>query len=143
MITILTTVILSQLVSPPMLGMFEMKNMIQRTTGQADSWDYTSNSSFYGNINGRGFRSVSAQSNSQAKAKAKAAEKKNPNGKVECGENCLCTQLTEQEVKDLKEFIKQQKERQLQMERFRQQNPNGPPFGFGRNRQQTQPKAVD
>ena len=139
MIITITTILLSQLTMPPAMGMFEISNMIQREVGQTNSWDYTNRSG--------GFRSVAAQSSSQAKAKARAAEKKNPDGKVECGENCLCTKLTEQEVKDILTFIQQQKERQAQFEKFRQQNPNGqfPPGGFrGRPQgKQAQPNGVD
>ena len=144
MITILATVVLSQLTTSPMMGMFEINNMIQREVGQTNSWDYTSNQF------GRGFRSVATQSSSQAKARAKAAEKKSPDEKIECGENCLCTKLTEQEVKDILTFIQQQKDRQAQMEKFRQQNPNMqfPPGGFGGFRgrpqgKQAQPNGVD
>jgi len=129
MITILATVILSQLTTSPAMGMFEVRNMIQATAGQRDGWDYT---------NQRGFRSMAPQAKSKSKSK------------IECGENCLCTKLTEQEVKDILTFIQQQKERQAQMERFRQQNPNGqiPPNGFGGFRgrpqnKQAQPNGVD
>lgn len=142
MILTITTILLSQLTVPPAVGMFEIQNMIQRQVGQIDAWDYTNRTG--------GFRSVGLQSSSQAKAKAKAAEKKNPDGKIECGENCLCTKLTEQEVKDILTFIQQQKDRQAQMEKFRQQNPNMqfPPGGFGgfRGRPQgkpAQPNGVD
>ena len=132
MIITITTILLSQLTMPPALGMFEISNMIQREVGQTNSWDYMNRTG--------GFRSVAVQSGSQAKAKARAAEKKS-----DCCDNCICSQLTEQEIKDIKELIKQQKERQAQMERFRQQNPNGqfPPGNFGgfrgRPQQQKQP----
>lgn len=135
MITILATVMLSQLTTSPAMGLFEVRNMIQATAGQRDSWDYTTNQI-------RGFRSMAPQT--KAKTKSKSTEK------IECGENCLCTKLTEQEVKDILTFIQQQKERQAQMERFRQQNPNGqiPPNGFGGFRgrpqnKQAQPNGVD
>ena len=134
MIGILATVVLAQLTVSPNLGLFEVKNMIQRQTG-----DYTTNSIYTGgngfnNQNGgmRGFRSMNPAS--QAKSKTKSADKK-----VECGENCLCTKLSEQEIKDILDLIKQQKERQAAMEKFRQQNPNaqfGGPSGFrGRGQQ--------
>ena len=57
-----------------------------------------------------------------------------------CGENCLCTKLTEEEVKSIVEFVKQQKERQAAMEKFRQQNPNAQ-FGNFRGRGNAQPKT--
>lgn len=54
--------------------------------------------------------------------------------KIQCGENCLCTKLKPDEIKSLIDFISQQKERQANMERFRQQNPNfGQGFRNGRN----------
>lgn len=143
MIAVLTTIVLSQLTVPPFMGLFEVSNMIQRQTGTVDSWNY------YNSPTGmRGFRSVAPQQSAQARAKAKAAEKKEE--KIECGENCLCTKLKEEEVKDILAFIKLQKERQAQMERFRQQNPNGFPPNFGgggfRGRpqgKQQQPQGVD
>ena len=139
MIGILATVVLAQLTVSPNLGLFEVKNMIQRQTGGVNSWDYTTNSIDTGgngfnnqNVGMRGFRSMNPAS--QAKSKTKSADKK-----VECGENCLCTKLSEQEIKDILDLIKQQKERQAAMEKFRQQNPNaqfGGPSGFrGRGQQ--------
>jgi hypothetical protein len=139
MILAITTILLTQLTVPAGVGMFEIQNMLQKQVGEINSWSY------YNRVGG--FRSVAVQSSSQAKARAKVAEKKNPEEKVECGENCLCTKLTEVQVKEILDFIKQQKERQAQFERFRQQNPNGqfPPGGFrGRpQNKQTQPNGVD
>lgn len=144
MIAILTTIFISQLTVPPFMGVFEIGNMIQRQTGTLDSWNY------YGNANNLmgigGFRSVAPQQSAQARAKAKAAEKKEE--KIECGENCLCTKLKEEDIKNILTFIQQQKERQAQFEKFRQQNPNG---GFGggnfrgrpQSKQQQNPTGVD
>jgi hypothetical protein len=137
MIGILATVVLAQLTVSPNLGLFEVKNMIQRQTGGVNSWDYTTNS-IYASGNGgmRGFRNVNPAS--QAKSKTKSADKK-----IECGENCLCTKLSEQEIKDILDLIKQQKERQAAMEKFRQRNPNaqfGGPSNFrGRGQQNARP----
>lgn len=122
MITILATVLLSQLTLPPDIGLFGVQQMVIRETGKFDSWNRMNGSDLAG---GRGFRNISPQTSSQIKARAKAEEKKNPDGKIECGENCLCTKLSEKEVKEILSFIAQQKERQAQFERFRQQNPNG------------------
>ena len=128
MIAFLTTIVLSQLTTSPFMGILEAQNMIYRQTGRVDAWNYSSTG---------GFLSVAPQSQSQLKARARAEEKKNPDGKIECGENCLCTKLTEAQVKEILDFIKAQKERQAQFERFRQQNPNG---GF---RGRPQPKGVE
>ena len=122
MITILATVMLSQLTLPPAVGLFGVQQMVVRQTGKLDSWNATNGRSLTGE---GGFRNVAPQSQSQLKARAKAEEKKNPDGKIECGENCLCTKISEKEVKEILSFIAQQKERQAQFERFRQQNPNG------------------
>lgn len=139
MITILTTIILSQLTVPPFMGLLEASNMIQRQTGTVDSWNYYYSGN---NLTGMGgFRSVAPQQSAQARAKAKAAEKKEE--KIECGENCLCTKLKEEDVKNILAFIQQQKERQAQFEKFRQQNPNGgfpPNFGGGNFRGRPQGK---
>ena len=125
MIGILATVVLAQLTVSPNLGLFEVKNMIQRQTGGVNSWDYTTNSVYVGGNGGMlGFRNVNPAS--IAKSKTKSADKK-----VECGENCLCTKLSEQEIKDILDLIKQQKERQAAMEKFRQQNPNSQFGGLG------------
>lgn len=140
MILAITTILLSQLTTVPFVGLLEVQNMVYRQTGRVDAWNYN-----FGGTSG--FMSVAPQSKSQLKAREKAEEKKNPDGKIECGENCLCTKLTENQIKEILDFIKQQKERQAQFERFRQQNPNGqfPPGGFrGRPQgKQAQPNGVD
>ena len=66
MITILATVILSQFTTtPPAMGLFEVRNMIERTAGQRDSWDYTNNI--------RGFRSMAPQAKAKGKSQRQEA----------------------------------------------------------------------
>ena len=88
MIGILATVVLAQLTVSPNLGLFEVKNMIQRQTGGVNSWDYTTNSIYTGgngfnNQNGgmRGFRSMNPAS--QAKSKTKSETKSKTKSKLE------------------------------------------------------------